>query len=352
MRADFATRIGSPVAYRRNHRIVSTRIDVLEKAHAKKQSGLGRTVLLVAATFLICITLIGATQWLRSPDFSVTTLSGLPGQWLAAIWKPWFFLFAAVLFVMQWVFPGRKDENPFSHGLMVDLGWFLFAPILALTMISVQLGALGNGLVTVFGKPATDLVPILGTWKVAILAFVVADLIGWVNHWMHHKFPSLWLFHAVHHSQTEMNVFSDSRNHVIEVLIASTLSFIPAWFLGLDVAQAATLAIFSSFVSSFIHTNVRVNLGPLRYIFISPQAHRIHHSLDDDHYNTNFGTVFSWWDYLFNTKHPDDRSYPRTGITDDRFPLEHSAHPIAVGRTISSQLLYPFKVLAAPFSHD
>jgi len=331
---------------------VSTRIDAPEQTPTEKQSVSGRTLVLAAATFITFVTLIGATQWIRTPNFSVSALSALPGQWLAGIWRPWFFVFAAVLFVMQLVFPGRKDESPFSYGLVVDLCWFLLAPLLALTIISVQLRALGNGLVTVFGTPVTDLVPVLGTWKVAILAFVIADLIGWVNHWMHHKFPSLWLFHAVHHSQTEMNVFSDSRNHVIEVLIASTLTFIPAWFLGLDVAQAATLAIFSSFVSSFIHTNVRVNLGPLRYIFISPQAHRIHHSLNDDHYNTNFGTVFSWWDYLFNTKHPDDLSYPRTGITDKQFPLEDSARPIAVGRTIGSQLLYPFKVLAAPFSHD
>jgi sterol desaturase/sphingolipid hydroxylase (fatty acid hydroxylase superfamily) len=331
---------------------VSTRTDEPGRVHATQRAGLGRTVVLVSATSIIFVTLIGAAQWFRSPDVSLSSFEALPRQWLSALWRPWFFIFAAVLFGMQWIFPGRKDENPLSHGLVVDLCWFLLAPILALTVISLQLGALGNGLATVFGKPATDLVPILGTWKVAILAFVIADLIGWVNHWMHHKYPSLWLFHAVHHSQTEMNVFSDSRNHVIEVLIASTLTFIPAWFLGLDVAQAATLAIFSSFVSSFIHTNVRINLGPLRYIFISPQAHRIHHSLNDDHYNTNFGTVFSWWDYLFNTKHPDDLSYPRTGITDERFPLEHSARPIAVGRTIGSQLLYPFKVLAAPLSHD
>ena len=171
---------------------------------------------------------------------------------------------------------------------------------------------------------------------------------AWVSHWMHHHLPSLWQFHAVHHSQTEMNVLSDNRQHVIETIVAATVAYLPARFLGLDTAQAGTLAISTIYVSAFIHTNIRTNLGPLRYVFVSPQAHRVHHSVEERHYDTNFGTVFSWWDYLFGTRYPGDHEYPPTGITDTTFPMERSANPVRVVTTWGAQTLHPFRGPGGP----
>ena len=84
------------------------------------------------------------------------------------------------------------------------------------------------------------------------------------------------------------------------------------------------------FVNAFIHANIRTSLGPLRHLVISPQAHRVHHSAAPEHIDTNFGTVFAWWDYLFGTRYHDHHDYPTTGIHDPTFPREDPDRPWAV----------------------
>jgi len=99
------------------------------------------------------------------------------------------------------------------------------------------------------------------------------------------------------------------------------------------------------FYSRFYHGNIRTNLGPLRYLLVTPQSHRVHHSVEARHFDTNFGAILSIWDRLFRTRYRGDHEYPRTGIADKSFPLETSRHPIALLWAPVAQLLYPFQVL-------
>ncbi len=232
-------------------------------------------------------------------------------------------------------------------GVAQDLAWFLLSPVLAVSIIAGYLVALSAGVTAVLGDWNLNLVPSLGVWRVAVLALVISDFFGWLSHWMHHRIATLWQFHAVHHSQNRMNVLSDNRQHVVETMVSATIAFLPAWFLGLNTALASTLAISTIYVSAFIHTNIRTNLGPLRFVFISPQAHRVHHSIETQHYDKNFGTLLSWWDYLFGTRYAGDREYPPTGVQDPAFPMETTAHPTRVVTTWTAQTLYPFRVLIA-----
>lgn len=306
-----------------------------------------RLVALSGATAVVCTVAVGLLSWARHATVSTRVLDSMWEGWKAAVWAPWFGAFIVGLWVLQWRYPARRQERPVCRGLAQDLGWFLLSPVLAVTVIAAYLVVLGLGVTAVLGDHTLDLVPALGVWRVAVLAFVLSDLLAWISHWTHHHVPSLWYFHAVHHSQREMNVLSDNRQHVVETMVAATVAYLPAWFLGLNTALAGTLAISTVYVSAFIHTNLRTNLGPLRYVFVSPQAHRVHHSVESRHYDTNFGTVFSWWDYLFGTRYPDDHEYPPTGITDESFPMERSAGPVRVVTTWWVQTLHPFRVLAA-----
>jgi sterol desaturase/sphingolipid hydroxylase (fatty acid hydroxylase superfamily) len=299
------------------------------------------------ATAILSVGGVGLISWLRHATLSARLLGSVWTGWRAAVWQPWFGVFIAALWVLQWRFPARRQERQFSHGLVQDVAWFLLSPVLAVTVISAYLVVFSSGVTAVFGHWHLDLVPSLGVWRVAALSFVVTDFMAWWTHWLHHRLPVLWQFHAVHHSQREMNVLSDNRTHVIETVVTATLAFIPAWFLGLNTSTAGVLAVSTVYVSAFIHTNIRTNLGPLRYVFVSPQAHRVHHSIEPAHYDTNFGTVFSWWDYLFGTRYPGDDEYPPTGIVDVGFPMEATMNPIRVARTWVSQTLYPFRILAA-----
>ena len=98
------------------------------------------------------------------------------------------------------------------------------------------------------------------------------------------------------------------------------------------------------------------NLGPLRYVFVTPQSHRIHHANNLEYRDRNFGSIFSIWDFAFSTQVRVYDEYPETGIDDTEFPLETSANPVKLLIMPVVQMVYCFsragqlvaRVLAVP----
>ncbi len=308
---------------------------------------LGGLAMLVAWSAATSGDLSGATRW-------STVSHGAVGAWSTyrdVILNPFYLGFIAALAILQWRFPARRDQRGPGIGWAADLVWFLCETALAATMIAGVVDGIGRA----YGRIAGDwslLGHVRPVWLVAVAAFVITDLLAWWTHWLHHKVPTLWRFHAVHHSQRVMNPLSDNREHVVETVVAASLSYLPARVLGLDASAARSLAFLTIYVSAFIHTNVRSNLGPLGYVLISPQAHRLHHSPDPDHHDANFGTVFSCWDSLFGTRHPDREVYPSTGLQDPAYPLETSANPLELVASWVRQTLYPFRSPAGSRAGD
>jgi len=140
-----------------------------------------------------------------------------------------------------------------------------------------------------------------------------------------------------------MNPFMDNRVHFMEPVIAGTLVLIPVRFLGLGGHAGLAIAIATTFFTAFIHANLRTNLGPLRYLLVSPQAHRVHHSYAPEHIDTNFGTVLIVWDRLFGTYYPGDDEYPVVGIPDTEFPLETTPNLAQLVAGVARQTAYPFR---------
>ena len=85
---------------------------------------------------------------------------------------------------------------------------------------------------------------------------------------------------------------------------------------------------------------------PLRWILVTPQSHRVHHSFASEHLDTNFATVFSFWDIIFRTQYMGWDEYPATGIADPDFPLEKNASPGALLGAYARQNVYPFQQVA------
>jgi sterol desaturase/sphingolipid hydroxylase (fatty acid hydroxylase superfamily) len=271
-------------------------------------------------------------------------------EWLATVTNPWYAGFLVVLLVLQWAWPARRDLPGANVGLGQDAVWFVLNTALAVTVVAGWLAVLEVAYTDLAGGWSLDLGDELGSWGLPVTALVVTDLMAWTSHYLHHKVPALWAFHAVHHSQEEMNVLSDSRQHVIETMITATMVFVPARVLGLDAPAASGLAFLSIYVGAFIHANIRTNLGPARFLLNSPQAHRVHHSAAAEHIDTNFAVILAPWDYLFGTRYADDHEYPTTGIHDRTFPLEHRADPASLATTWARQMAYPFRHLAARHS--
>lgn len=176
-----------------------------------------------------------------------------------------------------------------------------------------------------------------------ILGVLLMDFTRWLSHLVRHKVPLFWFFHAVHHSQSELNIFTDARGHPVDAMISSTIRLIPMMMFGNPVPVIMAWLIFETIYPKFYHANIRLNMGPLRYLLVTPQSHRVHHGLEPAYRDTNFGFTFSIWDRIFGTQFPDDFDYPVTGIEDKTFPQEVGVHPLSLIWTLMQQLTYPFR---------
>ena len=149
-----------------------------------------------------------------------------------------------------------------------------------------------------------------------------------------------------------MNLFTDLRVHPIERVLEAAVSFVPFLSLQIEIALASFSGwnLFGIWYARFYHSNIRTNLGILRYIMVTPQSHRIHHSLRREHQDKNFGAIFSIWDQLFGTQYRKYDEYPETGIDDAFYPYESNTTWHAQVSCLFRQLLYPCKLVLRSFA--
>ena len=139
-----------------------------------------------------------------------------------------------------------------------------------------------------------------GAVKIA-LAIVVADFVIYWLHRAQHHFDVLWRTHAWHHSAEYLYWFSGFRTSFLHSLMNNIpQAAVPMLVFGLSPFQAGIGYAIAVMIQFWEHTNVRVNIGPLKYVFITPDYHRVHHSATQ-HCRMNLGGTFSIWDRLFGT---------------------------------------------------
>ncbi len=194
-----------------------------------------------------------------------------------------------------------------------------------------------------------------GDWQIArdwplpaqlLVGFVAADLMVYASHWMLHNVGSLWHVHAMHHSQRNLNPLTTHRTHIVQDIFEEIVHYLPLALLGVGYPTWVGVRAFNWFWAHLIHANVRWNLGPVGRVLVSPQYHRLHHSIDPEHHGRNLAGRLVIWDKMFGTYHPDRETYAETGIPDDSYPLETSAHPAALLKQAARQYLYPLRRIA------
>lgn len=151
----------------------------------------------------------------------------------------------------------------------------------------------------------------------------------------------------MHHSQRHLSLFTVARFHVVEKVLARGLIFLPLTLLGLTQTETLVTAWLVAWHPRLYHANVRASLGPLRYLIVTPQSHRVHHSLARGHRDRNYATHFPVWDMLFGTQQRGRDDYPVTGVDDPAFPLETGGWRLLT--TPVAQLAYPFRQVFARF---
>lgn len=162
-------------------------------------------------------------------------------------------------------------------------------------------------------------------WVSFLLYLVLFDF---VNYWLHraqHQFHWWWQLHALHHSQRQMTLWSDNRNHLLDDVLIDAVFVLLARFVGVEPGQFVVLVALSQLLESLSHANVRLWFGPvLERVLVSPRFHRRHHAIGIGHESEggrgtlggcNFAVLFPIWDQLFGTADWQLRFDP-TGIRD------------------------------------
>jgi sterol desaturase/sphingolipid hydroxylase (fatty acid hydroxylase superfamily) len=169
-----------------------------------------------------------------------------------------------------------------------------------------------------------DGVPIVGP-VLAVLAMIfvplfIHDCWFYWSHRLEHKIPLLWEFHKIHHSDERMNVSTWARDNFLQ---NSWRAFFSVFTLGmlvdLDLTEAGQAALYSTLflsgLSMLYHSAIRVQLPWLDHILVTPQVHRIHHSVDVEHHNSNFADALPVFDIIFGTfNRPQKDEFPMTGL--------------------------------------
>ena len=148
-------------------------------------------------------------------------------------------------------------------------------------------------------------------WAV-IISVIAMDFVIWVQHVMFHAIPVLWRLHRVHHADLDYDVTTGARFHTIEIILSMLIKFATIVLLGPPVVAVIIFEVMLNATAMFNHGNV--GLPPvldriLRWVLVTPDMHRVHHSVEDDEANSNFGFSLTWWDRLFGTY----RDQPRAG---------------------------------------
>ena len=310
-------------------------------AHIQPASAL----ILACAGFFVLWLVGGCWTALSTGTFTQTIVK--PAYWVLVAsvnfwWSPVFLLVFPVLLLWSAIAPADPTKRILSRGLLTDFCWALVRTTILVLVISLYAGFLRE-MTKLYLGPLKFPLQDTPLYLKAIIVFLASDFLYWIRHYISHKVPILWRFHAVHHSQTELNPFTIDRIHPVEYLLTITVTFVP--MLVVTDSLGITLGFFAlrSSHDAFVHTNIRTNLGWLKYVMVTPQSHRVHHSAHDEHHDLNFGAILSIWDRLFGTHHASYIVYPPTGISDSAFPYE--ARGVSPFNTIVQQILYPLGVV-------
>ena len=141
-------------------------------------------------------------------------------------------------------------------------------------------------------------------WLQSLIALIVLDLVRWFIHYQMHQVHWLWRIHRVHHTDTDFDISTALRFHPIEILLQVLVNTSVILLLGLPAAAVLVYEALILAENFFNHGNIKINGNVerrLRMIIVTPDMHRIHHSVNQDEYNSNYAALFSWWDRLFGT---------------------------------------------------
>jgi sterol desaturase/sphingolipid hydroxylase (fatty acid hydroxylase superfamily) len=244
----------------------------------------------------------------------------------------------AAMALWEFIGPRRKQTIGrawrWSNNLgVVVVDTLLVRLLFPVTAVGLALAAEahGFGLFNVVAFPA---------WSRVAAAVAILDLAIYLQHVLFHAVPALWRLHRMHHADLEFDVSTGLRFHPIEILLSMAIKLTVIAALGAPAAAVLIFEVLLNATSMFNHGNVRVPPTfdhVLRWLVVTPDMHRVHHSILSRETNSNFGFNLPWWDHLFGTY----RAQPAAGHQAMTIGIEQFRDPRELG--LDRMLLQPFR---------
>lgn len=210
-----------------------------------------------------------------------------------------FVFLAAVFRPLEALFPARAAQPFFRPSWRLDLCFFLGQYLLWNGLVVGLMLQARQGLDGVMPEGFRASVAAQPWWLQMMEVLLLSDLLIYWGHRLQHRVGFLWRFHKVHHSAEHLDWLAAHREHPLDSIYTVGLINLPAFALGFPLATLAGLIAFRGLWAIYIHSNVRLPLGPLRALIGAPELHHWHHDRDRD--AGNYANLSPLMDILFGT---------------------------------------------------
>ncbi len=207
----------------------------------------------------------------------------------------------ALMMFVEFLFPRRAKQFRVrrwpSNLLLVALNTLVLRLILPGATVALALWAEACGIGLLHWLAIPD-------WLSFLLAVVALDLLIYWQHRFSHQIPVLWRFHRLHHADIMIDVTTGSRFHPVEITFSMLVKLVAIIILGPSAWAVIVFEMLLNGTAMFNHSNINLPLGVdrvIRKLLVTPDMHRVHHSILTREYNRNYGFNLSVWDYLFNS---------------------------------------------------
>jgi len=231
------------------------------------------------------------------------------------------FFFLAIVFIpMEKVFPAKTGQKIFRKHWTLDLCFFLGQYLLWSGLVLWVLNRFSFWLDDIVPQNFRTAVHKQPVWLQALEVLFFSDLLIYWAHRIQHRVDFLWRFHKVHHSAQHLDWLAAHREHPLDSIYTIGIINLPAFILGFDLNALAAIVAFRGIWAIYIHSNVRLPIGPLKYMIGSPELHHWHHDIERD--AGNYANISPLMDLLFGTYTCPPKEPDQFGIKEE-FPQSY-----------------------------
>lgn len=251
------------------------------------------------------------------------------------------FILACIFIPLERLFPLHEGQKMLRRDWINDLVYVFVNGFVVRAGFTIVAAVLMVVLNAAFGVDPLPFIGEMPLWLQVLAAIVIADIGYYMAHRICHTVPFLWKFHAVHHSIEEMDWLATHRVHPVDQIFTNTFALLPLWFLGFSLEALVIHQAIYQFQALLLHSNIKVNFGPLKWVIASPEYHHWHHANERDAYNHNYAAQLSIIDVIAGTVFMPRARQPKAyGLSEPMPRLYHQ------------QLLHPFRAIARSFTRS